>query len=164
MQVFNRRSKEAFLKAAIVTGPNQTPIFEDFQEPRWSDGYQLISVTASALSHATRALASSAHYAALNNYPRVVGTDGVGSTQAGQPVYFTMPEAPFGGMAETTLVKKENCVLLPADVDDITAAAIANPGLSSVAALKVRARLESGECVLVNGATSFKEVPKNHHD
>jgi len=35
----------------------------------------------------------------------------------------------------------------------VTAAAIANPGMSSWAAYKERARLRAGETVLVNGAT-----------
>ena len=38
-------------------------------------------------------------------------------------------------------------------VDDITAAAIANPGLSSVAALRSRAHLAAGETVLIHGST-----------
>jgi NADPH:quinone reductase-like Zn-dependent oxidoreductase len=44
-------------------------------------------------------------------------------------------------------------VALPADLDDVTAAAIANPGMSSWAAFAERARLQAGETVLVNGAT-----------
>jgi NADPH:quinone reductase-like Zn-dependent oxidoreductase len=42
---------------------------------------------------------------------------------------------------------------VPDDLDDITAAAIANPGMSSWAALKERAKLTKGETVLINGAT-----------
>jgi NADPH:quinone reductase-like Zn-dependent oxidoreductase len=38
-------------------------------------------------------------------------------------------------------------------LDDITAAAIANPGMSAWAALVERAHLTAGETVLVNGAT-----------
>ena len=41
----------------------------------------------------------------------------------------------------------------PDNLDDVTAAAIANPGMSSCAALKERAKLIAGETVLVNGAT-----------
>jgi len=44
-------------------------------------------------------------------------------------------------------------VSLPDDLDDVTAAAIANPGMSAWAAFKERARLTAGETVLVNGAT-----------
>ena len=42
---------------------------------------------------------------------------------------------------------------MPDALEDITAAAIANPGMSAWAALVERARLRPGETVLINGAT-----------
>jgi NADPH:quinone reductase-like Zn-dependent oxidoreductase len=141
------------MKAAIVTGPGQTPVYSDFKDPVARAGQELITVTASALSHAAKALAAGSHYSSSGIFPMVVGIDGVGRTQSGQRVYFTMPQAPFGGMAEKVLVLAENCVPLPDEVEDVIAAAIANPGMSSVAALKVRAALKAGETVLINGAT-----------
>jgi NADPH:quinone reductase-like Zn-dependent oxidoreductase len=42
---------------------------------------------------------------------------------------------------------------LPDELDDVTAAAIANPGMSAWAAMKERGKLAAGETVLVNGAT-----------
>ena len=56
-------------------------------------------------------------------------------------------------MAERTVVNASHCIAVPDQLDDVTAAAIANPGMSSWAALKERARLLPGENVLVNGAT-----------
>jgi len=56
-------------------------------------------------------------------------------------------------MAEKTVVRLSQCVSLPDELDDVTAAAIANPGMSAWAAFKERARLTAGETVLVNGAT-----------
>jgi len=50
-------------------------------------------------------------------------------------------------------VRSNQCVELPDSLDEITAAAIANPGMSAWAALVERARLVAGETVLVNGAT-----------
>jgi NADPH:quinone reductase-like Zn-dependent oxidoreductase len=50
-------------------------------------------------------------------------------------------------------MKMEQCVPLPNVLDDVIAAAIAIPGMSSWAALKERAHLAAGEIVLVNGAT-----------
>ena len=141
------------MKAAIVTGPNQTPVYGDFKEPVARAGHELITVTASALSPVAKALAAGSHYSSSGMFPMVVGIDGVGCTQSGQRVYFGMPQAPFGGMAEKVLVLAENCVPLPDEVEDVIAAAIANPGLSSVAALKARADFKAGETVLVNGAT-----------
>ena len=56
-------------------------------------------------------------------------------------------------MAERTVVAEQSCVPVPDALDDVTAAAIANPGMSSWAALRERAKLVAGETVLVNGAT-----------
>jgi NADPH:quinone reductase-like Zn-dependent oxidoreductase len=141
------------MKAAFVTGPNQTPVYGDFKEPVAQAGQELVTVKASALSHAAKGVAAGSHYSASGVYPMVVGIDGVGRTQGGRRVYFGRPEAPFGGMAEKVLVRAENCVPLPDEVGDVVAAAIANPGMSSVAALKSRAAFKAGETVLVNGAT-----------
>src|SRR5208282_6499785 len=52
-----------------------------------------------------------------------------------------------------TVAPASLCVSLPDDLDDVTAAAAANPGMSSYAALMERAKLTKGESVLVNGAT-----------
>ena len=61
---------------------------------------------------------------------------------------------PYGALAEKSLVRKRQCVPLPDGLDDKTAAAIANPGMSALAALLVeRAHLKPGDTVLVNGAT-----------
>jgi NADPH:quinone reductase-like Zn-dependent oxidoreductase len=141
------------MKAAMVTGPNQIPVYGNFQEPAAQTGHEVITVTASALSNLTKARASGEHYSVSGQYPLVPGVDGVGHTSGGQRVYFVMPTAPFGAMAEKVLVKTENFFTLPDNVDDVTAAAIANPGMSSMAALQKRAFFKSGESVLINGAT-----------
>jgi NADPH2:quinone reductase len=77
----------------------------------------------------------------------------VGRTLTGDRVYFSLPRDPFGAMAEQTVVASDRCTLVPAGLDDTTAAALANPGMSSMAALKDRANFQSGETVLINGAT-----------
>jgi NADPH:quinone reductase-like Zn-dependent oxidoreductase len=56
-------------------------------------------------------------------------------------------------MADRTVAPAAQCLALPDGLDDVTAAAIAVPGMSSWAALTERARLRPGETVLVNGAT-----------
>ncbi len=143
------------MKAAIITKPGQIPVYGDFSEPTSRPGNELIAMSASALSHFTKGRASSAHYTSDHAFPSVVGADGVGTTQDGRRVYFVLPSAPFGALAEKTRVRSEHCVPLPDGVDDITAAAIANPGMSSWAALAERGRLKPGEVVLVNGATGI---------
>lgn len=56
-------------------------------------------------------------------------------------------------MAELCVVQQRLCIPVPEGIDDVTAAAIANPGMSSWAALTRRAILAKGETVLINGAT-----------
>ena len=141
------------MKAAIVKGPGQTPVHGDFREPTPGAGEVAVNVTAAAISHVVRSRASGAHYSSSGNFPFVVGIDGVGRLDDGSRVYFVLPRAPDGTMAERTVVPAAQCVVLPDDLDDVTAAAIANPGSSSWAAYTERARLKAGETVLVNGAT-----------
>lgn len=45
------------------------------------------------------------------------------------------------------------CIPLPDGIDDVTAAGVANPAMSSLAALTARAKFVSGESVLILGAT-----------
>jgi NADPH:quinone reductase-like Zn-dependent oxidoreductase len=141
------------MKAAIVTGQGKTPIYGDFDQPQAKAGEEIISVRAAALSNLTKSRASGAHYSSTGVLPAVAGTDGVGLTQDGRRVYFAMPEAPFGALAEFCPIHARRCVEIPDSVDDITAAAIANPGMSAWGALVERAHLAAGETVLVNGAT-----------
>jgi len=141
------------MKAAIVMEAGQTPIYGDFKEPVPADGEVQVKVTAAALSNVVKSRASGKHYSSSGQFPFVVGIDGVGRLNDGRRVYFVLPKAPLGSMSEKTVIRTSQCVSLPDDLDDVTAAAIANPGMSAWAALKERAHLAPGETVLVNGAT-----------
>jgi NADPH:quinone reductase-like Zn-dependent oxidoreductase len=141
------------MKAALITGPGQGPILADFQDPKPAPGDHLITVSAAAISHVVKSRASGTHYSASGQFPFIPGIDGIGITESGNRVYFVLPEAPFGSMAERVAVPAAHCVPVPDDLDDVTAAALANPGLSSWAAYVERAKLRPGETVLVNGAT-----------
>jgi len=141
------------MKAAIVTAAGKTPVYGDFDKPAPSEGEEIIAVRAAALSNLTKGRASGAHYSSAGIFPAIAGTDGVGVTPDGRRVYFAMPDAPFGSMAEFCPIQTRRCVEIPNSVDDITAAAIANPGMSAWAALVERAHMVAGETVLVNGAT-----------
>ncbi len=141
------------MKAAIVREPGNAPVYGDFNEPVAGDGEVRINVTASALSNVVRSRASGRHYSSSGDLPFVVGIDGVGRLDDGRRVYFVLPKPPLGGMSERTVVRSEQCIALPDELDDVTAAAIANPGMSAWAAMKERGKLKAGETVLVNGAT-----------
>src|ERR1700722_14373336 len=141
------------MKAAIVVEAGKTPIYGDFKEPVPANGEVQVTVSAAALSNVVKSRASGTHYSSSGQLPFVVAIDGVGRLSDGRRVYFALPNAPFGSMSEKTVIRPSQCVSLPDDLDDVTAAAIANPGMSAWAAFKERARLRAGETVLVNGAT-----------
>jgi NADPH:quinone reductase-like Zn-dependent oxidoreductase len=141
------------MKAAVITAAGKTPIYADFAEPVSGAGEEVITVSASALSQFSKSRSSGSHYSSDGAFPAIAGADGVGRTADGRRVYFVLPEAPYGALAEKSLVRSERCVPVPDELDDITAAAIANPGMSAWAGLVERARLQTGETVLINGAT-----------
>ena len=146
------------MKAAIVARAGSMPVYGDFREPTASIGENRIAVRAAALSPVVKGRASGAHYSAPGAFPFVVGIDGVGRLDDGRRVYFILPAAPFGSMAEWAVVPSSQCLVLPDGVDDLAAAAIANPGLSSWAALKDRARLKSGETRKVTLALDVRDL------
>lgn len=141
------------MKAAIITAAGKSPVYGDFNEPVASEGSEIIKVSACALSPFSKSRSSGAHYSSDGQFPSVAGADGVGRTADGRRVYFVLPEAPYGALAEKSLVRSNQCVAIPDGIDDVTAAAIANPGMSAWAALVERAHLQPGETVVVNGAT-----------
>ena len=140
------------MKAAVVEAYDRPPRYRDFDEPAALADEVIVSVQAAAKSQLVQAQASGKHYSSPKP-PFIPGVDGVGRLPNRQRVYFAFPQAPAGAMAQRVAVKSAYTVALPDDVDDITAAAIANPGMSSWAALTERAHLKAGESVLINGAT-----------
>ncbi|ODT78197.1 MAG: alcohol dehydrogenase [Pelagibacterium sp. SCN 64-44] len=141
------------MKAAIVSSAGQAPVYADFPAPEPAAGEALIRVSAAALSPVVRARAAGTHYSATSQFPFIPGIDGTGRLEDGQRVFFFGPRPPYGSMAEEVAIPTGQVIPLPDELDDAFAAALANPGASSWAAYRLRARLQPGETVLVNGAT-----------
>ena len=141
------------MKAAVVFDLAQGPVWADFDEPQAGEQQTLVRVHAAAISHVVKSRASGKHYSFDGTLPFVVGIDGTGTLPSGERVYFAFPASPWGSMAQYAPVASQNCFALPDGLDDVTAAAMANPGMSAWAALVKRAKFEAGETVLVNGAT-----------
>ena len=141
------------MKAAVVYEPKQGPVYADFDHPIAGQNQQLITVKASAISHVVKSRASGKHYSFDGVLPFIAGTDGVGITPQGERVWFAFPPSPWGAMAQYAPVDYAHCLPLPDNLDDATAAAMANPGMSAWAALVMRAGFKAGETVLINGAT-----------
>jgi NADPH:quinone reductase-like Zn-dependent oxidoreductase len=68
-------------------------------------------------------------------------------------VFIGGPRDPFGTMAELTVVSRAYCFPVPDGVEDDTAAALPNPGVSAWLTLAHRAKLAPGETVLILCAT-----------
>lgn len=141
------------VKAAVVSSFEAPPQLGDFPAPVAEGDEALIEVRAAALTQLVRAQAAGKHYSGAKP-PLVPGADGVGLCD-GQRVYFAFPRVPVGSMAERTAVKRAYTVPLPAELDDVTAAAAGNPGMASWAGLTRRAAFKKGESVLVNGAAGI---------
>src|SRR5712671_366896 len=141
------------MKAAVLHALGKAPRCEEFAEPAASKDEAVVRVRAASLKAVDRQLASGAHYASPRELPVVCGADGVGDLEDGTRVFFGGPRRPYGAMAERTVVPRAFCFPVPAGVDDDTAAALPNPGVSAWLSLTHRARLARGETVLVLGAT-----------
>jgi NADPH2:quinone reductase len=141
------------MNAAVVNTPGQPPKYLAFADPKPVEGEVLVQVRAAGLHPIVKARASGAHYSATETGPSIPGIDGVGTLADGRRVYFLFVRSPWGTMAERAAAPSNRLIPLPAGLDDATAAAIANPGMSAWMALKVRAGLADGETVLIMGAT-----------
>ena len=141
------------MKAAVLHALGKPPRFEDFPDPQPRPNEVKVRVKAASLKNVDKAMASGSHYDSHSELPVVCGIDGVGILDDGTRVYCGGPRPPYGMMAEHTVVPRAWCLPIPDDVDDVTAAALPNPALSSWLPLVWRARLKPGESVLILGAT-----------
>lgn len=139
------------MKAAVLHQLGQAPKYEDFPDPVPQGKDQaLLRVKAASVKNLDKGRASGAHYASHKNLPEVVGVDGVGVLPNGQRVY-----APgiTGMIGELALVEPYRVTPLPDHIDDITAAALPNAMLGAALALRSRAKIKTGDVVIINGAT-----------
>jgi len=141
------------MNAAVVHAYTEPPSYATFETPVAQAGEQLVTVTAAGLHPIVKALANGSHYGATGVLPFVPGVDGVGRTADGTRVFFGAARPPFGTFAEQALAASWMMIPLPDELDDATAAGIANPAMSSMAALVSRAKFVAGESVLILGAT-----------
>ena len=101
------------MKAAVVDEWGRVPVYADFPEPEAREGAMVATVEASALTNLTRGLMSGKHYASKEiALPAVAGVDGVARLEDGRRVY-TGALAPYGMMAERTLISPHGMLVLP---------------------------------------------------
>ena len=141
------------MNAAVVRSYDVPPSYTTFEDPVAGEGELLVTVTAAGLHPIVKSLANGTHYGSTGVFPFVPGVDGVGRVEDGRRVYFGVVRAPFGSFAERAVTGAAMCVQLPDGLPDEVAAGLANPGMSSWAALAARAKFVAGESVLILGAT-----------
>ena len=141
------------MKAAVLHKLGEAPRCEEFAEPVAGKDEAILRVRAASLKPLDRQIAGGSHYASPREVPVICGMDGVGELEDGTRVFFGGPRRPYGAMAEKTVVPGEFCFSLPEGIDDETAAALPNPGVSAWLTLTQRAKLAAGETVLILGAT-----------
>ena len=141
--------------AAVLHAFGTAPRYEEFGQPVICDSNSevIVHVQAASLKPVDKQLATGSHYASSRELPCVCGSDGVGHLGEGQRVFFGGPRAPYGAMAQRTVVPRALTFPVPENVNNETAAALPNPGVSAWLSLAYRAKLVRGENVLILGAT-----------
>jgi NADPH:quinone reductase-like Zn-dependent oxidoreductase len=140
------------LRAAVLHEHGATPRVGDFDDPPETPGHALVEVAAAGLHHLDLHKASGTFYTGPPPLPSVVGTDGVGRTADGRRVYFDTTVAPYGSMAQRTLVPEDSLLDVADGVEDAVAAALGNTGMAAWLALEWRGEVKRGDTVLVLGA------------
>jgi NADPH:quinone reductase-like Zn-dependent oxidoreductase len=141
------------MKAAVLHELGKPPRYEEFGEPTAGAGEAIVRVLTASLKPIDKQLAAGTHYASPRELPIICGADGVGQLADGTRVFFGGPRRPYGAMAQRTVVPAGFCFPLPTGMDDATAAALPNPGVSAYLSLNHRAKVAKGETVLILGAT-----------
>jgi NADPH:quinone reductase-like Zn-dependent oxidoreductase len=139
--------------AAVLHTLGKLPRYEQFPEPVAGADEVIVHVHAASLKPIDKQLASGSHYASPRQLPLICGSDGVGHLSDGQRVFFGGARPPYGAMTQRTVVPRAFTFPIPEMLDDETAAALPNPGVSAWLSLAHRAKLAPGENVLILGAT-----------
>ena len=152
-------NEETMMKAAVIRTFGDIPHYEEFPDPTPDKDDTLIQVQAVVLENFDKMTAAGKHYASNHlfpAFPAVVGHSGVGTLADGTLVSFGGVKPPYGTMAEKAVIPQQYTMYIspvPDGVAAIVAAALPASALTSLLPLKYGAKLQSGETVLINGAT-----------
>jgi NADPH:quinone reductase-like Zn-dependent oxidoreductase len=144
----------ATMNAAVVMSFNEPPHYQQFEVPQpQSNDEMLVDVLAIGVHPRTRTGAAGTHYTSSGTLPMIPGIDAVAQRPDGKRIYFVADDDVIGTMADKAVVDKRRAIELPDDVDVAKVAAAMNPAMSSWVALRRRVPIQSGQSVLVLGAT-----------
>ncbi|QKT07055.1 zinc-binding alcohol dehydrogenase family protein [Gordonia sp. X0973] len=119
------------MKAAVITGPDQPPVYTDFADPTAGDGQRIVELVAAGIHNVVRSRASGRHYSSSNTWPLIPGLDAVARTDDGRLIYTATQSIPYGTMAQRIPVASAFAIPLPDGTDPLAVAAGCNPGLAS---------------------------------
>jgi NADPH:quinone reductase-like Zn-dependent oxidoreductase len=144
----------AQMNAAVVTSFDEPPHYQQIEVPQpTTPDEMLVDVLAVGLHPRARSGAAGVHYTSTGTLPMVPGIDGVGRRPDGKRIYFVARDDVIGTIAEKAVIDTRRAIELPDDVDVAKVAAAMNPAMSAWVALRRRVPIESGQSVLVLGAT-----------
>jgi NADPH:quinone reductase-like Zn-dependent oxidoreductase len=142
------------MNAAVVTSYTEPPHYLPFEVPQpRADDEMLVDVLAAGLHPRVRSGAAGVHYTSTGALPMIPGIDAVGRRQDGRRIYFVADDDALGTMADKAVADARRSIELPDDVNVAKIAAAMNPAMSSWVALRLRVPIETGQSVLVLGAT-----------
>lgn len=139
------------MRAAILHEAGVDPEVGDFQDPTPRDGNVVVDVAVAGVNPIDVRLASG--QLGRPRTPHVVGLEGVGTLADGSRVYFGSSVWPFGSWAERTLIDPARAYPVPDGLADELAVAIGIAGIAAWLPLAHHANVQTGESVLVLGAT-----------
>lgn len=142
------------MKTAVIFPENGNLELIDLPIPTPKENEILVSMKCVAMKHLDKAIARGTHYSSENdvNKAKIIGSDGVGILENGNRVYVVNPK---GTLSEKIAVDKNFTVPIPDGLKDSIASALPNAVMGSAMGMKYRAKMQSGETVLINGATGF---------
>lgn len=150
------------MRAAILSEYQALPVLGERPAPQAAEGRAVVELRAAAVNPADLAIASGSFPAGSPPLPYVPGIEGVGSIvhsdrfAPGTRVWASgrgLGVASDGTFAEKFAASDDVLVEVPADADDLLAAALGVVGLAGWMPLAWLAPVRAGETVLVLGAT-----------
>lgn len=142
------------MKAAVLHEIGGIPSYQDFPDPDAGKDEVVIDVVAVAVETIDRMVAAGTHFASkqlMAQLPAIPAFDGVGTSGDGTLVGFGGTRAPYGALAEKTVVAKTSLVPVPDGIDP--AVAVVLPSALTGLAIKTAGGFTPGETVLIQGAT-----------
>ena len=150
------------MPAAVLRKHAAPPEYLQWPVPHRRKGQALVRVLAAPISPLDLLCASGTSYFGEPKLPYIPGTQGVGMVMEadtlapGQRVWFSCDagmKPGDGSMAQYCLIEEASALPLPAEIESDLAAALGLSAIAAWMALTWRGRLQSGEQVLVLGAS-----------